>query len=203
MGNSRIPMTATSYDDLDREDMKRLAAGHDAALNELMERHGTRLFHYLVRQLSNETDAADLAQETFVRVYQNRARYDAGHKFSTWLYTIATNLIRDRFRWHKRHPEVSVDAEKDETGSMLDTMPDAEASPSEQIASAERAAEVRKGIEELPEDLRTALILSEYEGLAHAEIGAVLNCTAKAVENRLYRARNLLRQSLAGILQAT
>lgn len=196
-------MTNIGNDELDREDMKRLAAGHDASLNELMERHGERLFHYLLRQLSNETDAADLAQETFVRVYQNRARYDAGHKFSTWLYTIATNLIRDRFRWHKRHPEVSADAEKDEAGSMLETLPGGEASPSEQIASAERAAEVRKAIEELPEDLRTALILSEYEGLAHAEIGAVLSCTAKAVENRLYRARNQLRKSLAGILQAT
>jgi RNA polymerase sigma-70 factor (ECF subfamily) len=195
-------MTATGYDELDREDMARLASGHDAALNTLMDRHGEKLFHYLLRQLNNETDAADLAQETFVRVYQNRARFDAAHKFSTWLYTIATNLIRDRFRWHKRHPEVSMDAERDETGPMLDTLPDGDASPSEKIATAERAAEVQKAIEALPEDMKTSLILFEYEGLSHAEIGTVLGCTAKAVENRLYRARNVLRKALAGILQA-
>ncbi len=194
-------MTPTGSDERDREDMARLAAGHDAALNELMERHGARLFHYLLRQLRNETDAADLAQEAFVRVYQNRAQFDAAHKFSTWLYTIATNLMRDRFRWHQRHPEVSMEAERGEAGSILDALPDGEASPSERIATAERAAEVQKAVSALPADLRTALILSEYEGLTHADIGTVENCTAKAVENRLYRARNLLRKSLSGILQ--
>jgi len=192
-------MTDPGSDDRDREDMARLAAGHDPALNDLMDRHGQRLFHYLFRQLSNETDAADLTQETFVKVYQNRAGFDPARKFSTWLYTIATNLVRDRFRWRKRHPEVSIDAARDDTGSILDALPDGEASPSEKIAAAERADEVRKAIESLPADLRSALILFEYEGLAQAEIGSVLDCTAKAVENRLYRARGLLRKNLAGI----
>jgi RNA polymerase sigma-70 factor (ECF subfamily) len=192
-------MTPAESDDQDRSDMASLCAGHDAALNALMDRHGERLFHYLLRQLANESDAADLAQETFVRIYQNRTRFNPAHKFSTWLYTIATNLLRDRFRWHKRHPQVSLDAEREETGALRDTLPDTAASPAEQMASAERAAEVRKAIESLPEDLRTALILSEYEGLAHAEIGAVLNCTAKAIENRLYRARNQLRQRLENL----
>ena len=179
--------------------MAQLCAGDDPALNALMDRHGERLFYYLLRQLANQSDAADLAQETFVRVYQHRSRFNPAHKFSTWLYTIATNLLRDRFRWHKRHPQVSLDAEREETGALRDTLPDTAASPADQMASAERAAEVRKAIEALPEDLRTALILSEYEGLAHAEIGAVLNCTAKAVENRLYRARNQLRQKLGNL----
>jgi RNA polymerase sigma-70 factor (ECF subfamily) len=121
-------------------------------------------------------------------------------KFSTWLYAIATNLLRDRFRWHKRHPQVSLDAEREEAGAILDTLSDTAASPAEQMATEERAVEVRKAIESLPDDLRTPLILSEYEGLSHAEIGAVLSCSAKAVETRLYRARNHLRKRLAGIL---
>lgn len=181
--------------------MARLNAGHDAALNALMDRHGERLFHYLVRQLSNESDAADLAQESFVRIYHNRARFDPAQKFSTWLYAIATNLVRDRFRWHQRHPQVSLDADREEAGSILDTLPDAAASASEQMAAEERASEVRTAVESLPEELRTPLILSEYEDLSHAEIGAVLSCTAKAVETRLYRARNQLRKRLAGMLQ--
>lgn len=194
-------MTATGTDQEDREDMARLSAGHDAALNALMDRHGERLFHYLLRQLNNESGAADLVQETFVRVYQNRSRFDPAHRFSTWLYTIATNLLRDRFRWHKRHPQVSLDAERAEAGAILDTLPDTAASPAEQMVTEERAVEVRKAIVSLPDDLRTPLILSEYEGLSHAEIGAVLSCSAKAVETRLYRARNHLRKRLAGILQ--
>jgi RNA polymerase sigma-70 factor, ECF subfamily len=192
---------AGGNDQADREDMARLKAGHDPALNTLMDRHSERLFHYLLRQLGNETDAADLAQESFVRVYHHRARFDPAQKFSTWLYAIATNLLRDRFRWQKRHPQVSLHAEREDAGAILDTLPDETASPSEQIAARERAAEVRNAVAALPDDLRTPLLLSEYEGLSHAEIGAVLTCSAKAVETRLYRARNLLRKRLSGILQ--
>ena len=90
--------------------MTRLAAGHDAALNDLMDRHAERLFQYLVRSLQNDDDAADLAQETFVRVYQNRTKFDPSKKFSTWLYTIASYLVRTRYRWRTRHPQVSLDA---------------------------------------------------------------------------------------------
>ena len=183
-------------DALDREDMARLAAGHDVALNALMERHAQRLFHYLLRQLNNEADASDLAQETFVRVYHNCARYQAAQKFSTWLYTIATNLLRDRFRWHKRHPQVSLDAEDAEGVALEDALPDDAPTPGERISAEERASEVRKALESLPEELRTVVMLSEYEGLAHAEIGAIMNCSAKAVESRLYRARAHLRKRL-------
>src|SRR6185369_7370121 len=109
----------------DASDMQQLVNGHDAALNSLMERHGERLFHYLVRHLQNEEDAAEIAQEAFVRVYQHRAKFDARQKFSTWLYTIATNLARDRLKWRSRHPQVSLDqtiGESDNT--MTDVLPD-------------------------------------------------------------------------------
>ena len=195
-------MTPADSDAQDRSDMGRLSSGDDAALNALMDRHGERLFHYLLRQLNNESDAADLAQESFVRVYQNRTRFDPAHKFSTWLYTIATNLLRDRFRWRQRHPQVSLDAEREEAGAILDTLPDTAATPAEQIVTEERAVEVRKAIESLPDDLRSPLLLSEYECLSHAEIGAVLSCSTKAVETRLYRARNHLRKRLETLISS-
>jgi RNA polymerase sigma-70 factor, ECF subfamily len=194
-------MTAAATDPADQQDMARLCAGHDAALNVLMDRHAQRLFHYLLRQLHNESDAADLTQEAFARVYHHRARFDPAQKFSTWLYTIATNLLRDHFRWRKRHPQVSLDAESEETDALLHTLPDPTASAGDQLAAAERAAEVRQAVASLPDDLRTPLILSEYEDLSHADIGAILGCSAKAVETRLYRARNHLRKRLAGVLQ--
>ena len=77
----------------DRADMERLAAGHDAGLNDLMERHATSVFRFLCRMLDNEDDANDLAQETFVRVYRARSSFRSGGKFSTWLYTITVSLI--------------------------------------------------------------------------------------------------------------
>ncbi len=194
-------MNEPGGDDQDAQDMARLTAGHDAALNALMDRHAQRLFHYLLRQLNNETDAADIAQETFVRVYHHRADFQPAQKFSTWLYTIATNLLRDRFRWQRRHPQVSLDAGDEETSALKDVLPDTTASPGEQAEAHERAAEVRRAVASLPDDLRTAVVLSEYEGLPHAQIATVLNCSAKAVETRLYRARNHLRKRLTGMLQ--
>lgn len=189
-------------DQQDGQEMARLAAGHGAALNNLMERHAEKLFHYLVRALQNEDDAADLAQETFARVYQNRAKFDLRQKFSTWLYAIASNLVRDRYRWRKRHPQVSLDAANEATGNDFgESLPAQNPSPSEMIQARERAEVVRRAVAALPEELRLPLILAEYEEKSHAEIGGILRCSAKAVETRIYRARQQLRASLGQLLE--
>jgi RNA polymerase sigma-70 factor (ECF subfamily) len=188
-------------DKLDRADMLRLCAGHDAALNELIARHAPRLFSYLFRSLQNEADASDLAQETFARVYQNRTKFDLHQKFSTWLYAIASNLVRTQFRYRARHPQLSLDAEQSDTATAFrETIPQDAPNPSETLETAETADAVRQAIAALPEDLRTPLILFEYEDLSHSEIGTILDCSAKAVETRLYRARKQLRQILAQFL---
>jgi len=186
----------------DSQEMARLAAGQEQALNHLMERHAERLFHYLVRALQNEEDAADLAQETFTRVYQNRAKFDPRQKFSTWLYAIASNLVRDRYRWRKRHPQVSLDAANEATGTVLgDSLPDPAPSACDSAQGCERAEAVRRAVAALPDLLRVPLILSEYEEKSHAEIGRILQCSAKAVEVRVYRARQQLRASLSQLLE--
>jgi RNA polymerase sigma-70 factor, ECF subfamily len=191
-------MSPDSTESQDAADMARLVEGHDAALNSLMERHAEKVFHYLIRQVRNEAEAADLAQETFVRVFQNRARFDSRVRFTTWLYTIATNLARDRFRWRARHPQVALDAENASDGATIgDVLADENPGPAEELQRAERADAVRRAVARLPEDLRTALILFEYEGHSHAEIAAIAGCSAKAVESRVARARQLLRASLA------
>jgi len=196
-------MDTESTDAIDRQDMARLAAGHDSALNDLMNRHAQRLFHYLIRQLRDESDAEDTAQETFVRVFQNRSRFDPKHRFSTWLYSIATNLARDRQRWRSRHPQVSLDAENDSSGGDLqDKLPATGATPEEKMIGGERADAVRSAIAKLPEDLRTVILLFEYEGQSQQEIAKVLDCTPKAVEMRLYRARQELRSSLTRLLES-
>jgi RNA polymerase sigma-70 factor (ECF subfamily) len=199
----RVSVNTSLRDEQDAADMARLVAGHDAALNDLMERHGEQLFHYLIRCLQNENDAADLTQEAFVRVYQHRARFDARQKFSTWLYAIASNLLRDRFRWRSRHRHVSLDAQSEQTGaSLCENIPAQSPTPSERLQNEERAEAVRRAVGKLPEDLRAPLILAEYEERSLAEIGEILGCTAKAVEMRIYRARQQLRQSLGTLLEA-
>jgi RNA polymerase sigma-70 factor (ECF subfamily) len=194
-------MNAPNCDEQDAQDMARLAGGHDAALNDLMNRHAERLFHFLVRSLQNETDAADLAQETFVRIFQSRAKFDPQQRFSTWLFTIASNLVRDRYRWRARHQQVSLDAENDQTESALkDTLTAVEPPPDQRMQTEERADEVRKAVAALPEDLKQPLILAVYQDLPQAEIATTLKCSVKAVETRIYRARQQLRTALAKLV---
>jgi RNA polymerase sigma-70 factor, ECF subfamily len=190
-------MDTIDADALDRADMARLAGGQDAALNALMDRHAPRIFHFLCRILGNEEDANDLAQETFVRVYRARESYKPGQKFSTWLYTIAGNLARNHLRWRARHPQVSLDAESETTEqSLADSIPANTATPRQTLIAAERAASVRAAVQSLPDDMREAIVLCELEEMAVAEAAAVLESTPKAVESRLYRARQLLRDKL-------
>lgn len=176
--------------------MTRLAAGDENALGRLMDRYGQRLFHYLLRQLGNDEDADDLTQETFLRVYKHRARFNRSESFSTWLYTIATNLARDRFRWRARHPQISLDDSEEERHPLRDTLPDQRPSPLESLQAEERGELVRQAVQALPEELRSPLILAEYEELSQREIAAILNCSPKAVEMRIYRARQRLRTEL-------
>jgi len=190
-------METLEADARDLADMVRLTAGHDAALNDLMERHATPIFHFLCRMVGNEEDANDLAQETFVRVFRARASFRTNEKFSTWLYTIAANLARNHFRWRGRHPNVSLDAESGGTDQSLgDTIPANDPPPNEQALGTERAAAVRAAVSRLPEDLREAIVLCEWEERSVAEAAAILNATPKALESRLYRARQVLRERL-------
>ena len=189
--------SARQADARDRADMERLAAGQDAALNDLMERHATPVFHFLCRMVGNEDDANDLAQETFVRVFRARASFRTGEKFSTWLFTIAANLARNHFRRRSRHPNVSLETETGETEQTLgSTLPASDPAPNEQVLATERAAAVRAAVGKLPEDLREAIALCEWEELSAADAAKILETTPKAVESRLYRARQMLREKL-------
>lgn len=186
---------------LDRADMERLVAGRETALNDLMERHGGRLFAYLTRLLQDEGEAEDLAQETFVRIYEHRCQFDPSASFRSWMYAIAGNLARDRFRWRVRHPEASLESmDSLPSGpSVQATAPDfidRSTGPDAATLASERAAAVRQAVASLPPDLRIPLLLAEFEERSHAEIATILECSPKAVEMRLYRARHQLRQSL-------
>jgi RNA polymerase sigma-70 factor (ECF subfamily) len=194
-----MSITTPETDALDQADMERLRSGHDAALNDLMARHAEGIFHFLCRMTGNEDDASDLAQETFVRVFKSCRSFRSGEKFSTWAFTIAANLARNHFRWRSRHPNISLEAESAETGqSVASTLPAGAPPPNDAALASERAAAVRQAVQKLPDDLREAIVLCEWEERSVVEAAAILEATPKAVESRLYRARKLLREYLKG-----
>jgi RNA polymerase sigma-70 factor (ECF subfamily) len=195
-----ISVNASEHNDPDHSCMARLIAGDDLALNELMERWQKPLHSFILRYVGNYADSIELAQETFVRVYHHRSRFNFKSKFSTWLLTIATNLCRHHARWRKRHPIISLD-DTEGIGDILDDYLSisVEEIPSAQASRSELAKLVKEEIEKLPHDLKTAILLFAYDNLSYAEIGVILGCTPKAVETRVYRVKKVLAKRLAAI----
>jgi RNA polymerase sigma-70 factor (ECF subfamily) len=171
--------------------MERLRDGDDLALNDLMRRWKEPLVTFCLRYTGNLSDARDIAQETFVKVYASRDRYRPKAAFSSWLFTIAMNLCRMRARWRSRHPEV-LDADGEvEAAGRADTN-----DPGQETDRRALAADLEHAIANLPHDLRVAFVLYEINGLRYREVGNVLKCSEKAVERRLARAREHLRSAL-------
>jgi RNA polymerase sigma-70 factor (ECF subfamily) len=180
--------------------MVRLIGGDDLALDELMDRWQKPLHSFILRYVGNHADSIELAEETFVRVYLHRSRFNFKSKFSTWLLAIATNLCRHHARWRMRHQAISLDdaASIDEVSDeYLFISP--EEIPSALAERSELAKLVKEEIAKLPHDLKTVVLLFAYDNLSYDEIGKILGCTPKAVETRLYRVRKLLTKKLAGI----
>ncbi|MBN8708043.1 MAG: hypothetical protein BGO12_01110 [Verrucomicrobia bacterium 61-8] len=180
--------------DSDIDAMLRLKDGDDLALNEIMDRWQRRVTAFLLRMVNEDAVAVDLAQETFVRVYQCSDRYRPSGTFSTWLFAIAANLARQHLRWQRRHPTESMDVDADTP--LSDRIASPEESPDLLALREERAALVKRAVSELPHELREAIVLFEYENMSYVEIAAVVGGSPKAIETRLYRARNLLREKL-------
>ncbi len=180
----------------DPELMSRLAGGDDLALNVLMDRWSERVAAFLHRMTGNRDTAADLAQEAFVKLYQARDRYRPSGNFSTYLFSIAANLARNHARWVARHPTLSLDATPEDGGTSVPEVADPSRTPAQAAQAKEQARAIHQAFLRLPPDLREAMTLFVYEGMGYAEIAAVGQCSPKAVETRIYRARQLLREEL-------
>jgi len=185
-------MMSDAPPDADTQCMKRLAEGDDLALNDLMDRWRDRLAAFLYRMTNNKEAALDLAQETFVRLYQSRERYQPTAPFATYLFRIAANLARNHARWRKRHPAVSID----DCDNAVSELREPSSSPDESADHREQLICVERVLASLPDDLREAMLLFTYEDMSQAEIARALGCTTKAVETRIYRARQILKAAL-------
>jgi RNA polymerase sigma factor (sigma-70 family) len=180
--------------------MEALQNGDDHALATLMHRWELGVKAFLLRLGVPAADVEDVAQEAFVRLYQKRDRYRAGAAFKPWLLTVAGNLGRNRLRWRFRRREDSIEAMDDAQPGGFDPV-DTSARPASDLAEkANLARDVRKAVNALPDNLRQAVLCVELEDLSYAEAGQVMGCSSKAVETRLYRARELLRTTCKALL---
>lgn len=167
---------------------------HDrAAFTELVGRYERELYSYLKRYLGDASMAEDAFQATFLQVHLKADQFEAGRKLRPWLYTIATNQAIDAQRRNKRHRNVSLDrnSQKDgeqELGALIDLLVSREIDPETQMHVAHEREWVREAVQNLPEQLRTALHLIYYQGLKYREAAETLGIPVGTVKSRLHTA---------------
>ena len=178
----------TSFEALsDREISERAVAHDDQAFAALVSRYKAPVFAFIRRYVGAHEDAYDLSQQVFIAAWQSLASYDPNRPFGPWLITIALNKCRDHSRKAKVRRFFQFAWPLDAVG-VADTAPNAH----QAINAAEELMLLDKAIAQLPRALKEPLLLTVFERLSHAEAGAVLGISAKAVEGRMRRAREAL-----------
>jgi RNA polymerase sigma-70 factor (ECF subfamily) len=199
-GNETGPAGRTPEDAEDIRLMAEVSAGDDRAFEQLVERHQRLVVGTVSRMLGTQSDAEDIAQQVFVRVWKNAKRYEPRAKFTTWLLKITRNLVFNELRRRSRHPAVPLQSETDEEERPLKD--EHAIAPDASLLEHELQKAVDAAIAELPETQRMAVILRRYEELSYEEIAEALEQSVSAVKSLLFRARTELRENLKRYLSS-
>ena len=189
----------------DEELIQAVVAGEKPAFDLLVKRHKVRLYNYLLRLLRNPDEAEEVAQETFVRAYVHAEKYRTIARFSTWLYTIGTNLVRNRIRKYKSSPKFfslslgRPDDDEDERGSI--DLPDDADNPDRSLEKQEIQALVAQGIESIPLRYREAFVLREINQFTYEEIAEITGLKLGTVRSRINRGRGHFRSIMEPLLK--
>jgi RNA polymerase sigma-70 factor, ECF subfamily len=166
--------------------------GEERAFQELVERYQGRLLNFIYRTIGDREKAEDLVQEVFIRVYRHIQRFDRSKKFSTWVYTIASNLAKNELRNRSRNPLVLFQTIKsnweDEERPLQ--FEDTTSRPDDLYRKRHLRDLVEQTVAQLPEHHRQVFVLRELEGKSYEEIAEITDCNLGTVKSRLNRARN-------------
>ncbi len=182
--------------------MARIKEGDTQALTELIEAHQQRVVGAVTRMLGDDSDAEDIAQQVFIRVWKSAPRYEPTAKFTTWLFKIMRNLVFNEVRRRKRHPTRALEGVVEEGDRPMQTADLNAKSPAASMLDDEMQAAIQQAIEQLPEVQRMAIILRRYDEFSYEEIAAILELSVPAVKSLLFRARTDLRERLKRYLDA-
>ena len=187
----------------DEELFELYRGGSRDAFEILFSRYHRKVIHFAYRMTGEQARAEEAAQETFLRVARAAGTWQPTARFSTWLYTIARRTTLNYIRDEKDEGEkVSIlPGEEDQDGHPAPQLPGPKAlNPEEMAWSAEVRERFAAALQRLPETYRAAFVLNRGEGLSYEEVAAVLGITVQAVKSRIFRAREMLMESLAEIL---
>lgn len=181
--------------------VERVQQGDKAAFDILVRKYQHKIVKLITRYVHDGAEALDVAQETFIKAYRALPRFRGDSAFYTWLYRIAINTAKNHLvAQHRRPVDQQVDLQDPEQYDMQARLRDMD-TPEGLLLSEEIRRTVEAAIQKLPEELRTAIVLRELEGMSYEEIAQAMDCPVGTVRSRIFRAREAIGQSLQPLLE--
>ncbi|HVC01550.1 MAG TPA: RNA polymerase sigma factor RpoE [Steroidobacteraceae bacterium] len=191
-----------TVDDGDLKLVERVQRGERAAFDLLVLRYQHKVLKLIMRYVHDTTEAEDIAQEAFVKAYRALPSFRGDSAFYTWLYRIAINSAKNALVANKRRPmDYALDLQDPEQYELNSRLAESE-TPEALLLTEEIRDTVNRAIENLPEDLRTAIVLRELEGLSYEDIAQTMDCPVGTVRSRIFRAREAIDKKLRPIFDA-
>ena len=184
--------------------VRRVQRGERGAYDLLVLKYQHKVVKLVMRYLRDPADAEDVAQEAFIKAYRALPQFRGESAFYTWLYRIAINTAKNALAARDRNPvtyDLDVQGNNEESSDLVARLRDPE-TPEGLALTEEIRTTVNAAIGELPEDLRTAIILRELEGMSYEEIAAAMDCPVGTVRSRIFRAREAIDRRLREVFDA-
>jgi RNA polymerase sigma-70 factor, ECF subfamily len=199
IGADRIAETCGEGEDLRLAEA--LRGGSESAYEELLTRFQQPVYNLAIRLLGDSTDAADVVQEVFLKVFRNIASFRGHSSLKTWIYRITVNEAHNARRWFFRHRRREVDLDTpEEARSWKEGIPDRRRSPYDVAVENEQHVMIEAAMRRMNPIFRDAVVLRDITGLSYEEIAEILNVSLGTVKSRILRGREALREELASSL---
>lgn len=187
--------------DQDLELIEELREGSEEAFAVLISAYERPIYNFVYRLLEDPSDAPDVTQEVFLKVFRNVGAFRGECSLKTWIYRIAVNEALNLRRWFSRHRrrEVSLDGAGEGHAELTATLADPQETQYEQVLRHERMRAVETALAQVKESFRVAVVLRDIEGLSYEEIAEILQVSLGTVKSRILRGREALKQKLAAL----
>lgn len=187
-------LTARRVQVSDEALVQQVLEGSKGAFETLLKRHQSGIYAFLYRMTGDSDEAADVAQEVFMKTFANLEQFNQSFRFKTWLYRIAANAAVDRRRRRRRAPAFSMTPPDDETSGPA--LPSSDPGPDEIFQARETRERLEKAMRRMPASYREVLLLRFQGEMRYDEIAAVTKLPLGTVKNRIFRAREMLKRAL-------
>ena len=196
----RVSTGSALDDDSDRLLVERTQKGDLRAFDLLVLKYQSRVMHVVMRFIRDADEAEDVAQEAFIKAFSAINNFRGDSAFYTWLFRIATNAAKNHLVARgRRTPVLDVDIDDAMLQAENERLVEDE-SPQAALETQELEAVIKQAVQELPEDLQTALCLREFDGLSYEDIAVIMNCPIGTVRSRIFRGRETVDQKVAALL---